>query len=117
MNNNSNPTIFIVVIAIVVLVFGYVLYAKIKRRGASWSGTVIDKDMVETATSPTDNGNNNSSGITFGTRNAVNRSYKLRIKDDAGKEFNWPVGQGFYDSVNVGDKLTKSPGTETPTKL
>jgi hypothetical protein len=116
--SNTNPTIFIAVIAIFVVVFGYVIYAKIKRRNAAWTGTVIDKNMTETATAPMDNNNSNSnSGITFGSRNAINRSYTLRIKGDSGKEFNWPVGQGFYDDVKVGDKLSKTPGTETPTKL
>ena len=116
---NNDPIIFAVVIAAVVLVFAYVIYAKIKRRNASWTGTVIDKNVTETATSPVDNNNSNDndSGVTFGSRNAINRSYTLRIKDDSGKEFNWPVGQGFYDSTDVGDKLTKNPGTETPTKV
>ena len=116
MENNNNPIVLVVFVVLVVAIVGYIIYAKIKRRNASWTGTVIDKNMTETARAPMNNGNTNS-GITFGGSTAVDRNYTIRVKGDAGKEFTWPVGEGFYNSTNVGDRLQKSPGTETPTKI
>jgi hypothetical protein len=112
---NNNPIYIVIFVVLFASVFGYVIYAKHKRKSVAWTGTVIDKSVSETATTPT---NNNQSGITIGSnQNAVNRSYSLRIKSELGEEFEWSVGEGFYASVQVGDKLTKQPGTETPTKM
>lgn len=117
-NTTNNPIVLILVVAIFAAVIGFIIFTNIKRRRANWTGTVIDKSATETATAPVDNGNNRGGfGLTLGTRNAVNTTYTLRIKDDAGKEFNWSVGEGFYGTINVGDRLTKSRGTETPTKI
>lgn len=95
---------------------------KIKRKGAQWTGVVIDKNMTESVVRDSlhDRDTNSNGGLRIGlggVNNAVQRSYQLRIRDDAGKEFNWPVGEGVYQSVNVGDKLQKQPGTETPVVL
>jgi len=115
----NNTLLLVIFILIFVGIFGYVIFAKIKRRNTSWTGTVIDKNVTETASSSTNAQRNQSnSGIMFGgNRNAINRNYTLRIKDDVGKEFKWPVGDGFYESVQVGDRLSKQPGTETPVKI
>ena len=97
---------------------GFLIYSKIKRKNAAWTGTVIDKKATETTSGPVHSGRNNSRAtISIGAnRNAVNKHYKLVIKSDSGEEFSWPVGEGFYESTQVGDRLTKNPGTETPTK-
>lgn len=119
MENNLNPWVFVAVAAIFVGVFAYVIITKIKRKSASWTGTVIDKNVTESVSSNNNTNNNNNSGmgITFGANNAVNRHYTIRIKSDGGEEFTWPVGEGFYAAVAVGDRLAKNPGTETPVKI
>lgn len=112
--NNSNPTALTIAIAIFGAAIVYIIYAKVKRKGASWVGTVVDKNVTESASSSV---NDNASGLVIGNRNAVNRSYTIRIKSDSGEEFSWPVGEGFYESTNVGDRLQKDSGTETPVKI
>lgn len=115
--NNSNPWVFIAVAIIFGSVFAYVIITKIKRKNTSWAGTVIDKSVTESVSSNNNANGNDGPGITFGANNAVNRHYVIKIKSDNGKEFNWPVGEGFYNSISVGDRLAKNPGTETPTKI
>ena len=113
----------------VLVVFGLVfvgiaaviIIQKIKRKGAQWTGVVIDKNMSEDVVRDNRRDRNGvgSGGfnISMGNNNAVQRSYRLRIRDDSGKEFNWPVGEGVYQTVTVGDRLQKQPGSETPTVL
>lgn len=109
------------IIVLFVVVFGCFLVAfivqKVKRRGAQWTGTVIDKSMSEDMVRDSlhDRNDNQGLNIRLGNTNAVKRTYQLRIRDTAGKEFGWQVGEGVYQSVNVGDTLQKQPGTETPT--
>lgn len=95
-----------------------IIVQKVRRKGAQWSGVVIDKTMNEQPLgNRRDRYNDNPGGlnIRLGTNNqGIQRSYQLRLRDDGGKEFNWPVGEGVYSSVQVGDRLQKSPGTETP---
>lgn len=113
----NNPKIVAAVALFISLFIAYSIVAAKKRKGASWSGVVLDKDMTETNNTA---GQNTNQGIGInlgGNRNAIDRNYNLKIKDDSGKEFNWPVGQGFYESVKVGDKLIKESGTETPRKV
>lgn len=123
MEQGQQGSVWIIVLIGVVFVgiAAMVTIQKIKRKGAQWTGVVIDKNMNESVKQhgsrdrDTIGGNGFSIGI--GGNNAVRRSYNLRIRDDGGKEFNWPVGEGVYQSVNVGDRLQKQPGTETPTIL
>lgn len=123
MEGQQQGSIWIVILFGVVFVGAVILIIvqKIKRKGAQWTGVVIDKSMTEDVRRGSVYDRNNGGGgdginIRFGGGNtAVQRSYNLRIRDDGGKEFNWPVGEGMYQSVNVGDRLQKQPGTETPT--
>lgn len=115
METTGSPWVIIVFILFFGAIFGYIIFSKYKRKGATWVGTVIDKKVSEFTSGPTDN---NSSGIVFGgSRNAINRDYSLRMRADTGEEFDWSVGEGFYATVNVGDRLSKASGSETPTKL
>lgn len=113
---NSNPLIFGAVAVIFLVILGYTFIAKAKRKSSSWTGTVIDKNVTETASNNTNQDDQNPS-FSIGSRSAINRNYNLRIKDDLNNEFDWPVGSGFYETIVVGDRLTKNSGTETPTKL
>lgn len=126
MQQEEQGSVWVIVafVAVFVAILAIVIIQKFKRKGAQWTGVVIDKDMSETVNRNNMNrgntmgGNNNGISIGFGNgNNAVNRSYRLKIRGDDGKEFNWPVGEGFYVSVNVGDRLQKQPGTETPVVL
>ena len=118
METSGDPLILIGIIALFAGVFGYAIYSKVKRKSATWTGAVIDKNVTETVKNSGRSQNRGSIGISLGgNRTAINRNFNLKIRSDAEEEFNWPVGEGFYESVQVGDKLTKSPGTETPAKL
>lgn len=119
MENLTEILIFIGIIALFAGIGGFMLFSKMKRKNASWTGVIIDKKVTETSSSPRHSRHINSRPtISFGTeRNAINRHYKLIIRADSGNEFSWPVGEGFYETIQVGERLTKNPGTETPTKV
>ncbi len=118
MQNN----IFLIVIVVIVVGVGlFAIVQYFKRKGMSWSGVVIDKSFTETQVS---NSNSRSSGSTlsvggFGVNlgqrpQAVNITYYLVVKTDDGKELRWNVGEGLYGTINIGDRLRKSPGSMTP---
>lgn len=92
----------------------YGLYSKAKRKSETWNAVVIDKSDTERVDSPD---STTPATISVGTRQAVNHDYTLKLKADDGHEFEWPVGEGFYASVQVGDRLQKPAGTETPFKV
>lgn len=117
--NEGSVWIIVAIVAVFAVIFGVMIYQKIKRRNAQWSGVVIDKNATETeAHRPNSHSNNsNTGGFNIqmgGDRRAINRNYSLRIRDTTNKEFSWPVGEGMYMSVNVGDQLRKDAGSETP---
>lgn len=110
----------VAIIVIIVGFFAYSIIAKKKRKDSTWTGVVIDKDILESIHNQ--NGTNQNSGglISFnfgnrsGNRSSVVHSYTIKVKTDAGEEFNWPVSNGFYEQVNIGDQLSKPAGTELP---
>ncbi len=105
--------IFVGVFIVVATVFGYSLYRKKKRIEATWEGVVIDKAVEETVHQTS----TNSSGSGFsvgGGDSAVTRDYSIIVRPNVGDTFKWPISSGFYETVQIGDKLSKQPGQETP---
>lgn len=106
--------IFIGIVIVTIAIFSYSLYAKKKRRQDRWSGVVIDKKIEERI--HTNDSNSRASGtVVFGNNQAVTHSYKITVKTDDGRQLDWPTSSGFYESVQIGDKLTKEVDTEIPT--
>lgn len=114
----------ILIIGIIVVIGGGIvglgLYQKKKRKEASWSGSVIDKSIQETVHN---NDNNNygekRTGFSIGSNGfnnntAVTKSYNIKVKTDTGEEISWPISSGMYETLNIGDRLVKNPGTEIP---
>ncbi len=111
--------IIIGIVAIVVAALGYSFYSNKKRKDASWEGVVIDKSISEhTETGDrTDNGSGVSvNGIRRGSaqQSAVTHSYSLSVKLASDKVIDWSISSGMYDTVSIGDKLIKRPGTTIP---
>lgn len=121
-----NDTLSIVIgAAIVIVVVGAFVFSFVqgkKRKDASWTGTVIDKSMQEHVRTDNDRNDNGSgmsvNGIRFGGDRsdvAVTHSYSITVRPDgAGEPFDWPISSGLYESLNIGDKLVKRPGTDVP---
>lgn len=115
-----NIVIFIVISALVVLMFGYMIISAKKRKSAVWAGTVIDKNISETVHSAMGNNSGRGGGLisfNLGTGNnnqSVTKSYYIIVKTDDGQQINWPISSGFYEQVNIGDGLSKPSGTVVP---
>lgn len=114
----------IIVAAVIVCIIAFVIYGVYtnkKRKDAVWSGVVIDKDITEVVHDNNDFGNNNQqNGIglfSIGNTNnqmAVTHSYSIKVKTDGGEQFDWDISSGLYETINIGDRLTKSAGTDVP---
>jgi len=120
----SNSTIGILVIAVLVIVIGFVIIQYFRRRSAKWAGSVIDKGFTEHVDRDTVSNRSSQSGsslkiggLTIGgnmQQRHVTRSYYIRVQTDEGKEIKWPVSEGLYETIKIGDRLTKEPGTQIP---
>jgi len=123
---NDIPSILFVAAIITVLVglFAFGFFQNKKRKEASWTGTVLDKSMQENVRTGDssrmndDRGGVSVNGISFGSNRsevAVTHSYSITVRPDGvGEPFDWPISSGFYETVKIGDKLVKRPGTTTP---
>lgn len=100
-------------------VLGYSLYSSRKQKNAQWTGTVVDKSVQEMVH---DRNNQRQSGvsingISLGNNGGSNvtHSYSIVVQPDGGGEqFKWPISSGLYEQLNIGDKLSKRPGTKIP---
>lgn len=114
----------IIVSVVVAAIIGFVvygLYINKKRKDAVWTGVVVDKDISENVYDGNDFGNNNrQNGIglfSIGNTNnqvAVTHSYSIKVKTDGGGQIDWDISSGLYETINIGDRLTKSAGTDVP---
>jgi len=126
-NNSIGIIISIAVIVIIVAAFAVGIFTYKKRKAASWTGTVVDKDVQEQIQQSNSYGNSNNSqgmnirigdiGIGNGTgqmSGRVTHSYSISVRPDSGDVFTWSVSSGFYETVSIGDRLSKPAGTLTP---
>jgi len=107
----------IIVVIFVVLGIGIVFVVqflkKKKQTAASWTGTVVDKEIDEQVHSNHSSGNDNS-GFNDSHGTYVTHSYNISVRADSGETFEWPISSGFYETVGIGDKLSKPAGTMMP---
>ncbi len=110
----------IVSIVIFVVIFGgvvaYIIVSAIRRREIQFEGSVIDKNIIENR--QMNNGMNRGPGITLGNNmngnnmnGGVTHEYKIRVKTDQGKEVNYKVSEGMYETIKIGDRVSKPHGT------
>lgn len=108
MKNVAVLVAFIVIFGGVII---FVIVSAIKRREITFEGVVIDKNVIENRVN-----NNNMgaqpNGINIGTMNGgVTHTYKIRVKTDAGKEINYKISEGMYETVKINDRVSKQKGT------
>ncbi len=98
--------------------FVYGMYSNKKRKEAVWSGIVVDKNILEIAHDNNSNQNNNGVNLfsmgNNGSQTTVTHNYSIKVKTESGDQINWPISSGLYEAINIGDKLTKSVGTDVP---
>ncbi|HVO86707.1 MAG TPA: hypothetical protein VMT23_03215 [Candidatus Binatia bacterium] len=113
----TNPKAVIAFIAVFAAFIALFIGLYIRRREVVFTGTVIDKNILESvaqnSTMPMNQG-----GITFGggrlgvgNNSGVIHNYQIRVKTDAGKEFNYPISSGKYEIIKIGDRVSKPKGT------
>ncbi len=97
MNADSFPLIFMCLCCFVIIVpfSALIIFLILKGRKQAWTGTIIDKSA--NVTSDFDSGNDST-------------IYSVRIKSDAGKEFNYGVDHKKYNEYKIGDRLKKESG-------
>ena len=115
MNNNhtTNSKYGIVIfIAILAVITGLIVYSRVKRKGESFEGAVTDKDILETqqmnnASTP------GSNGINIGNygNGVIRHSYRIKVKDDSGKDIKYNISAGMYEIIKIGDRVSKTKGT------
>ena len=114
----SETLIFILIAVIVIGFIGFSLFRSHKQKNSSWSGTVIDKGYDEHVRS---NQRRRQPGLRVGgigigniNQQHVSVKYYIRVETLAGGELKWPVSEGLYQQINIGDKLSKESGTKIP---
>ena len=109
----SNPILLITFICIVAGAIIFSLVMRAKRKAASGSGTITDKNINEMVNSTPDG--TSSAGISFNNSSNVTHDYSITVRpDNGGTEFKWPVSSGFYEAATIGDRVVKRSGTSTP---
>ena len=96
--------ILIALVFVAFIVVFVVFY--IHSRNETFEGDVTDKKSYE---EQMNNMNNNRPGITLGERTTT--VYKIQVQTTAGKSIWWQVNEGKYETINVGDHVTKRSGT------
>lgn len=118
----SDILMLVFILGIFVVIIGTSFYLQAKRKAASWSGTVIDKAITENV-QRNSQADRNPSGISFGSNGIVfgnnqtniTHHYNITVRSATNnKEFNWPISSGFYETVQIGDKLVKQSGSSLP---
>ena len=121
-NTQASPLVIVVVIVIFVAVFGFFAYTLIKRREETFEGEVIDKDVIEERNTdnygPRTNGigiggmNMNRPGtISIGNQGGVTHTYRIKVRTTDAKEINYPISEGKYEIIKIGDRVSKAKGT------
>lgn len=96
------------VTALIIIVFVIFIAFYIRRRNMAFEGVVTDKDVRQEVIN--DPNSNQSSGIRIGS-SPVRQIYTIKIQKSDGKSVSWQVSEGKYQIINIGDKVTKKPGT------
>ena len=110
------------IVAVFILVFGgaigFAIYSFFHRRDETFTGLVIDKDIIENQVN-----NNmmrpNQPGINIGMGGMMNNgfgggiqhTYRIKVKTDAGKEIHYQISEGKYEIIKIGDRVSKAHGT------
>jgi len=100
----------ILFISLFVVVFGgvivWAIYNAIHRREISFEGVVLDKNMHENV-----NNNMRQPGLVIGNTSTVTHSYTIRVQPDSGKELTYGISSGMYETIKIGDRVSKPHGT------
>ena len=111
----QNPIALVVIIVIVIAVVGYAIYSAIKRREEVFEGEVVDKDVIETEAVNHNYGPPGTprpSGIVIGNAGSgIKHTYKIKVKTDQGKVIGYVISEGMYETVKIGDRVSKAKGS------
>lgn len=99
---------WLIIIAVVVLVGGFLYFLYKKRLDSAWKGSLIDKQIVVVNSTNTD-ANGMSTDGSYNT-------YQLKFKTESG-EVKMNVNEKFYNQCKVGDKFEKVKGESNPKKI
>jgi hypothetical protein len=91
--------IFVIIISIilalgVVSLFVFAIVRAINNFKMAFEGIVVDKSKTR---DPSDMDN----------RGIITFTYRMRVKPDNAKEFDYIINSRFYEVVNVGDRVSK----------
>ncbi len=109
--------VLIGVVSLFAVVFIWLIINYFKKRSMQWTGAVIDKGYTERVHSTRGRGNSLKVGgiaINQDRGQHVSLNYYIVVQVDGGKELRWSVSEGLYQTINVGDKLSKDSGTMIP---
>jgi hypothetical protein len=108
----SSPTISIIIGAIFAVVIIGAIVMAIRRREIVFDGEVIDKNITETRNAmPMNNmGNMNSGGINM-MSGGIQHEYYIKVKTANGKTIKYKISSGMYETVKIGDTVSKPTGT------
>jgi hypothetical protein len=117
----------ILIVILFVLIFGgaigFAIYSFFHRRDESFTGIVIDKDIIENQV------NNNMQmgrpGVNIGAvpimgnglGGGIRHTYRIKVKTDVGKEIHYTISEGMYEIIKIGDHVSKAHGTTDVTIL
>jgi len=110
-SSSNNPLVLVAVIAIFAIALILVIVSAIRRREESFEGKVIDKDIQENVVQ--NQPINQQPGITFGNTGAVTHAYRVKVQTDTGKVINYQISEGLYETIKIGDRVSKPKGTTT----
>jgi len=115
MNNShtiSSKYGIVIFIAILAVVLGIIVYSNVKRKGESFEGVVTDKDIIETQ-QMNDTSTPGANGINIGNygNGGIRHSYRIKVKDDSGKDIKYSISAGMYEIIKIGDRVSKAKGT------
>ncbi len=113
----SDDLIIVLGFAIIAIILIFVAVRYFRRRAMRWTGIVIDKNYIENIITRRGNGSVVKAGsfeIDMNPQTQVKKNYYIVVKTDAGQELRWDISEGLYPIINIGDRLSKEPGTMIP---
>ncbi len=85
----------------------------IRRREIAFDGEVIDKNIIENRGGVNIN-NGMNDGLSYNNNtigSGVTHTYKIKVKTTSGKTINYKISSGMYETVKIGDNVSKPKGT------